>query len=661
MLDVSRHYMPMRDVKRLIDAAQACGMNRMHWHLTDDQGWRVEIKKYPRLTGVGSHRGQSYFGIFSDTENNDGFYTQREVREIVAYARERGIEIIPEIELPGHASAMLAAYPQYGCRRIVHGRNESRIKDVPYNYQVEVSVGIYPDLLCAGKDEAIRFFEDVLDEIVDLFPYEMVHIGGDEAIKLHWRRCPDCQQRMREMGFETEEELQRWLVLKVGEYLETKGRKTVVWCDVLAGGPLPEYFIVQQWMGESEATRAHLAAGGKVIVSDTDCYYMDYPYGRTDVHDIWAYPRIPEYAKGYDAGILGLECPLWTEYVTDLKRASYQLFPRMAAVALKADGMDEADWLEFRGMVAQKEKEIEALGLVGAPESVWEMSPEAREADLAEWEKLTRTSGIMPYINFERQLMLLERTERFMETIGMPREFAERAGDRIMSNLYHGHIVTEDDGAGEMVRQLMEAVQSRREGAWARFPEQVWLDTMKCFTRFVAEHRKCYGYDGFDRGFWTTRQIRAKLFRIGELEYEMLPDREGKPRIFLHIPSDANLSPKALNASVKSAKVFFGEYFPEYADAPMYCETWLLSPTMKELLPEDSHIVHFQNAFDLSRTNPESKSAILWVFNRTAIQQKDMELADLPEDTALQRSMKALLLAGKAPGTAEGVLVRAFK
>ncbi|MBQ8094458.1 MAG: family 20 glycosylhydrolase [Clostridia bacterium] len=660
MLDVSRHYMPMRDIKKLIDAAQICGMNRMHWHLTDDQGWRIEIKKYPRLTGIGSHRGQSYFGVFSDTENNDGFYTQKEIREIVAYAKEHGIEIIPEIEMPGHASAMLAAYPQFGCRRVVHGRTDSRIKDNPYNYQVEVSVGIYPDLICGGKDESIRFFEDILDEVMTLFPYPVIHIGGDEAIKLHWRRCPDCQARMEKLGIQTEEELQRWMVLEVGEYLASKGRKTMVWCDVLAGGPLPDHFIVQQWMGASEATRAHLASGGKIIISDTAGYYLDYPFGRIDVHDIWQYPRIPAYAEGYESGVLGLECPLWTEYVTDLKRASFQLFPRMAAVALKASEPESMDWPAFRGLIAAKQKEIEALGLTGAPESLWELTPEQKKENLADWERLTRTPSIMPYIHFENRLMLLEHTERFMEEIGIPKAFAERAGDRIMASLYHGHIVTEDDGAGEMVHQLMEAVRNRRDGVWTMFPENVWLDTMKCFTRFVQEHRQCYGYDGYDRGFWTPRQVQAKLFRLGELEYEMLPDKEGNPRIFLHIPSDANLMPDPLNESVRLAREFFASYFPEYADAPMFCETWLLSPKLHELLPETAKIFHFQSGFELYGTHPDSKAAILWVFHKTAIQQKTLDLNELDESTTLQRSMKALLLSGGAPGSADGQLVRPF-
>ena len=230
-----------------------------------------------------------------------------------------------------------------------------------------------------------------------------------------------------------------------------------------------------------------------------------------------------------------------------------------------------------------------------------------------------------------------------------------------MSNLYHGHIVTEDDGAGEMIHQLMDAYVSRCAGEWKRFPEQIWLDTMKCFARFVGEHRASYGYDGFDRGFWTTRQVQAKLFRIGELEYEMLPDPDGKPKISLHIPSDADIRPSAINASVKAARAFFAEYFPAYADAPIWCDSWMLSPKLKELLPATAKILGFQNAFDIISEDSESKTAISWVFKKTKIQQETLDFNDLPEKTTLQRKIKALLLKGKAPGMAQGFLVREFE
>ena len=261
MLDVCRHFMPVEHIEKLIEAAALCGMNRMHWHLTDDQGWRVEIRRWPELTRIGANRGWSYFGPVSGLENNCGFYTQAQVRHIVVFARERGIEIIPEIEIPGHASALLAALPQCGCRAV---DDHGRVLERPYRYEVVRAAGIYPNLLCAGREEPLRIVEDILDEIVALFPFPMVHIGGDEAPKLRWRRCPDCQRRMREQGIESEDALQRQLVLDIGEYLAQKGRRTVVWNDVLAGGPLPGHFVVQQWLGDAPLTRAFMEAGGQV-------------------------------------------------------------------------------------------------------------------------------------------------------------------------------------------------------------------------------------------------------------------------------------------------------------------------------------------------------------------------------------------------------------
>ena len=257
MLDAARHFMPASDVCRIIEAAALCGMNRMHWHLTDDQGWRVEIRRYPRLTKIGSVRGRSFFGAANEEENNTGFYTQDEIRQVVAFAKARGVEIVPEIEVPGHASAMLAAYPQFGCRRVVPGPEGDTVEDAPYDYQVGTIAGVFPNLICAGRDDAVRFLKDILDEITELFPGREIHIGGDEAIKQHWRRCPDCQKRIRDEKLADESELQRWLVLQIGQYLAQKGRKTIVWNESLEGGLLPEHFIVQHWLGNEGMPRRY--------------------------------------------------------------------------------------------------------------------------------------------------------------------------------------------------------------------------------------------------------------------------------------------------------------------------------------------------------------------------------------------------------------------
>lgn len=662
MLDVCRHTMPVADIKRLLDAAAICGMNRMHWHLTDDQGWRVEIKKYPRLTQVGAKRGPSFFGDVSQDENNSGYYTQDEVRDIVAHARGRGIEIIPEIEIPGHACALLAAYPSLGCRRTVWPEWTPRDGEARYVHAVRTGGGIFPDLACAGRDEAIRFIEDVLDEIVALFPFPMVHIGGDEAPKPHWRRCPDCQARMHAEGIDTEDALQRWLVLKIGAYLAERGRETIVWNDVLAGGPLPGHFIVQQWHGSPELTRAFLESGGRVIVSDTDNYYFDYAYGETDVYHIWKYPLVPEYAEGHEDGLLGVECALWTERITNTARAAHMLFPRMTAVGLRLNGPEAHTWEDFAAAVRERQAQIDALGLVGAPETCWHMAPAEARADLAKDEAIKNAPCAQPLAAWVERLLLQEAMERLLEAIDMPRPFAVVARDWALGDLDGEAAPLPEDlrGADVLAEQLLTAVGNRQSGPWQGIEEDVWIETMKAYARFVREHFAACGAYGFDRGFWTVRQRDAKLFRLGELEYERLRDADGAPAIALHIPSDADLSPDKLNASVARAKAFMRKWFPDWADAPMRCDSWLLSPTLKSLLPPESRILRFQAAFDLTEINPEADGALQWVFGLTERQKAAVQIESLPEDTTLRRNAKALLLSGGQVGDALGMLARPF-
>ena len=649
MLDVSRHFMPVADVKLLLAAAGQCGINRMHWHLTDDQGWRLEIRKYPRLTETGSRRGDTHFGGVSETENNCGYYTQDDVREIVAFAAEHGIDVIPEIELPGHAGALLASYPEYGCRRPYSAEASAR------SYQVRVSGGIFPDLICAGRDETLRFLEDVLDEVVSLFPFRMVHIGGDEALKIHWRRCPDCRRRMREEGLRSEDELQRWLVLRVGEYLLTRDRETVVWNDVLAGGFLPDHFIVQQWLDHEDLTTEWMARGGRVICSDTRSWYFDYPYGTIDAYHIWHTPRIPEWAQGHEEQLLGLEAPLWTERITNIERAAFMLFPRLIALGLKASGQDAPSWEVQRKKIAWIQEKIGSMGLKGAPQEYWRMSPEDAEKDRQADQDRIRAQDALPYVLAEEKIVRLEEAERFMREIGIPEAFVLHAGDLVLDGKDSPEAPPCPDGADMLIRQITEALESRRYGPWRNIPEGIWLATMKCFPRFIGEHRRSYGYDGFDRYGWTVRQVGARLFRLGELEYELTSGC-----VSLHIPSDAKLLSGLLNDSVKKAREFLSEYFPDYTDMPVDCESWLLSPRLREWLPKTSGILRFQAAFEITEVDPEDDSALEWVFRVAEGQRAALDLSALPEDTSLQRLMKADLLAGGRPGSARGTLVREF-
>ena len=656
MLDSVRHFMPVQDIETLIRAAEICGLNHMHWHLTDDQGWRIEIRKYPLLTGKASVRGRSFFGGVSETEHNSGFYTQKDVRRIVSFSAEHGIQVIPEIELPGHASALLAAYPEYGCSRA----DVDPESDVGrWRYDVEVSGGIFPNLICAGKENTKEFIKNILDEIIELFPYPMIHIGGDEALKIHWRRCPDCRKKMRLLGLRDEDELQRELVLEVGEYLLSKGRETIVWSDVLKGGMLPSHFIVQQWLDDEELVAGFMDQGGRVICSDNKAYYFDYPYGLIDVRKIWAFPRVPGYALGMEDRLLGLECPLWTERVTNIDRASYLLFPRMAAVGIKAAEQSTLSWERFLSKINTLQEKICALGLHPAPREYWDMPEEEADRDRQEDHDRIFSNESIPFVSKEQTLVLLEKTERFMRVLEIPEEFALRAGDRILAEVYGWEQEPDNTGAELLAHQLMDAVRSHESGAWRRIPEDIWIATMRCFPRFISEYRRSYGKYGFDRGFWTVRQVDCRLFRIGELEYELEGTNEDG-WISLHIPSDSVLLPEKLNESVRRTRAFLHEYFPDRADNRILCESWLLSPYLREVLPAKSRILSFQNAFRIEEVFPEDCSALEWVFQVAEGQRETMQPELLPAKTSLQRSLKERMLAGMNPGSARGVLIRDF-
>ena len=661
MMDPARHFMPVEDVLRIIDAAAMCGMNRMHWHLADDQGWRVEIRRWPELTRTGARRGPSYFGPVSETENNCGFYTQEDVRRVVAFAREKGIEIVPEVEIPGHESAMLAAYPQFGCRRLLPG---GEITDQGYDYRVLTSAGVFPNLVCAGRDEAVQFLKDILDEMCQLFPGPEFHIGGDEAVKMHWRRCPDCQKRMKDKGLKNEHELQRWLVLEIGEYLAQKGKKTIVWNESLDGGLLPGHFIVQHWLGNDEETARFMAAGGRVIRSDVRDFYINRLFSDIDVYHIWEAPAVPDWAKGHEDGLLGVECTLWSEGVTNIGRAGYLLFPRMAAVALKAQRpQDFPAWESFRDELRAYIRRIAPLGLASAPEEIWHMSPEDAEKEQAEFRAIRQSPRMKEVFRINDGMLIQEGLEKLLRLIGMPWDFAIQVMDCAWAHIpeYFGHAVPcQDNGAGEMARQMLEAVESLWHGEWNRLPYSVFTDTMQCFARFVKEHIRTYGFPGFDRGFWTPRQVGARLFRLGELEYELL-DEDGRRCVSIHIPSDARMEGKLLNESVEKARAFLAEYFPDWASLPMECCTWLLNPGLRSLLPDTSRILRFQRAFDIQAPAQNGDDVLEWVFRLPREAMKHPDLQSLPEDTALQRAMKARLLKGDRFGPACGVLARRFE
>lgn len=350
MLDSSRHFLPAEDVKKLIAALSWFKINRFHWHLADDQGWRAWIRKYPKLTEIGSVRGEEHMGLpdgYPVPKETRGFYTQDEIRDVVRFAAEHGIEVLPEIEIPGHETAMLAAYPEYSCsgEPVTVGRRN----------------GIFPNLVCAGREDVFRFLTDILDELMELFPYEEFHIGGDEAVKDHWKKCPACQKKMHALGLPDEDSLQQWFTIRIAEYLKAHGRKAVVWNDSLRGeSPLPPELCRVQWWLKDEALLTDFAGrGGYFVNSKTEPFYLGKAYSAEDAKSVLRQDPYPDFLPADLRGqMAGIEAPLWGEHVPDLARASYVLFPMMPAVAelswTDADTRKEAETddsfaVRFRG------------------------------------------------------------------------------------------------------------------------------------------------------------------------------------------------------------------------------------------------------------------------------------------------------------------------
>ncbi|WP_282193865.1 MULTISPECIES: beta-N-acetylhexosaminidase [Alistipes] len=348
LLDVGRHFFGPEEVKSVIDLMAMHKLNRLQWHLTEDQGWRIEIRKYPELTRRGAWRDRSDLRLAEDgrpekdPQPYGGYYTRQQVREIVRYAADRFIEIVPEIEMPGHAMAALASYPWLGC--------------LGEGYEVPSLWGVKEDVYCAGKDSTFVFLEDVLTEVTDLFPYELVHIGGDECPKARWKECPRCQRRMRDEGLGSEEELQSYFVRRIERFLASRNRRMVGWDEIRQGG-LSETAIVLSRKRE-QGLRSALENGNDVIMTPYLNCYFDYYQGSRETEPL-AFGGFLPLRTAYDLDpfeglnaeqsrrILGVQCNLWTEFVATLDHAEYMLLPRLAAFAERAWTGGEGNYPDF--------------------------------------------------------------------------------------------------------------------------------------------------------------------------------------------------------------------------------------------------------------------------------------------------------------------------
>ena len=341
-LDVSRHFYTIDQVKNYLDYLAAYKYNKFHWHLTDDQGWRFEVKKYPKLQEIAAYRSGTMVGAYEDNEFNEkrygGYYTQEEAKEVVEYAKKLHIDVIPEIEMPGHAQAAVSAYPELGC-------TDEKI-------EVWKQWGVSENIFCPSE-ETFEFLENVIDEVVAIFPYEYIHIGGDEAPKKQWKESDLAQKVMKREGLKDEEELQSYFITRMEKYINSKGKKIIGWDEILEGGLAPNA-TVMSWTGIEGGIHA-AKTGHKAIMTPTSTNYFDYYQGNREteplaiggdlrLHTVYAYNPIPDALSEEEADyIWGTQANLWTEYITNFEKVQYMIFPRMMALTEVAWGTSNPD------------------------------------------------------------------------------------------------------------------------------------------------------------------------------------------------------------------------------------------------------------------------------------------------------------------------------
>ncbi|HEY4788230.1 MAG TPA: beta-N-acetylhexosaminidase [Bacteroidales bacterium] len=366
-LDVSRHFFSAEFVKRMIDMLAMYKINTLHWHLTDDQGWRIEIKKYPKLTQIGAWRDETMVGPYSETDPKfdgiryGGYYTQEQIKDVVKYAQKRHITIVPEIEMPGHAVAALSAYPEFSC--------------TGGPFKVYTKWGVSDDVFCAGKEGTFKFLEDILDEVIDLFPGQYIHIGGDECPKTRWKVCPDCQKRIKDEGLKDELELQSYFVKRIERFIASKGKRLIGWDEILEGG-LPERATVMSWRGYDGGIEAVHTGHDVVMTPGEFCYFDHYQSldktkeplafgGFLSLEKVYSFNPIPPQLSSEEAKhILGAQANVWTEYIPTEKQAEYMIFPRICAMAeILWSPKDKQDYNQFLVRLQETLKRLQEMGI----------------------------------------------------------------------------------------------------------------------------------------------------------------------------------------------------------------------------------------------------------------------------------------------------------
>ena len=359
-LDTGRHFFTKEFIEKYIDYLAMYKLNVFHFHLTEDQGWRIEIKKYPKLTEIGSNRA----GTLEDGIPYGGYYSQDDIKEIVAYAKSRYITVVPEIEMPGHSTAALAAYPELSCTG----------KPI----EVGTNWGIFKDVYCAGNEKTFQFLEDVLSEVIELFPSEYIHIGGDECPKDRWHECPKCQQRMKDEGLKNEDELQSYFIHRIEKFLNSRGKKVIGWDEILEGGLAPNA-AVMSWRGEEGGIDAARQQHDVVMAPNTYLYFNYFqgnpkyepdPFGSyLPLRKVYSYNPVPQQlSEDEQKYIIGVEACLWSENLPTNARAEYQLFPRIAALSETAWTPEELkNWEDFSQRIISHIKRYKFSGIDYSP------------------------------------------------------------------------------------------------------------------------------------------------------------------------------------------------------------------------------------------------------------------------------------------------------
>ncbi|MFX0033783.1 MAG: beta-N-acetylhexosaminidase [Candidatus Hodarchaeota archaeon] len=361
MLDEARHFFGKEVVKEILDIMAFLKLNIFHWHLTDYQGWRIEIKNFPRLTDIGSKRKSTTLNLSrnkSDGKLYSGYYSQEDLREIVNYAKERFIKIVPEIDMPGHITAALAAYPNLGC--------------IEQSYEVSIRVGIFPEVLCIGKESTFKFIEFLLQEIIEIFPSNLIHIGGDEVLTKRWKNCELCQKRMKNENLRSEEGLQIYFANRISKILEKKSKKVIVWNDIL-NDLLSKQILSQFWMDNSTQVIEQVKKGRNIIMSEMESVYLNHGYRRTPLSKSYLYEPIPDgLNEKYHKNVLGIEACLWTELILEINDLEKKILPRLAAIAETGwTSRKKKNFVSFQSRLPPFLKRLQYLNINYAKEDDW--------------------------------------------------------------------------------------------------------------------------------------------------------------------------------------------------------------------------------------------------------------------------------------------------